>query len=288
MRYLVPNRLDEALGFLAAEPVRLLAGGTDFYPALGDRPIFTAAQTDPVMDITGLTALRGLSREERDGGAVWRIGALTSWSDIVRAKLPAAFDGLKAAAREVGSLQIQNAATVVGNLCNASPAADGVPPLLTLEASLELSSQSGTRVVPLAEFITGVRQTVRRPDELVTALLLPCLPAQARSSFVKLGARRYLVISIAMVSVLLVPDGQGKVSQARIAVGSCSAVAQRLSALETALTGLDWSAAALTPRVTSDLLSPLRPIDDIRGSAAYRLAAAEELICRALSSCLGK
>ena len=125
--YLRPSTVEEAVAALAASGAKILAGGTDFYPALGDRPLKV-----PVLDITAIAELTGI----RSASSLLRIGARTSWTDIAKADLPPAFDGLKAAAREVGSIQIQNAGTIGGNLCNASPAADGVPPLLTLDASV--------------------------------------------------------------------------------------------------------------------------------------------------------
>src|SRR5205814_5941824 len=128
----------------------ILAGGTDFYPALGER----LPQGD-VIDITALREIRGISVEP----TYFRIGGLTTWTEIVRTPLPRCFDALKAAAREIGSVQIQNRGTVAGNLCNASPAADGVPPLLALDAEVELASAAGKRRLALAEFITGNRKT---------------------------------------------------------------------------------------------------------------------------------
>ncbi len=147
------------------------------------------------------------------------------------------FDGLKLAAREVGGVQIQNAGTICGNLCNASPAADGMPNLLAMDAVVELASASGTRQVKVGDFVTGNRRTLRRPDELVTAILVPKPRHKARSGFVKLGARRYLVISIVMAAGVVETTADDNVAAARIAVGACSAVAQRLPALESALVG---------------------------------------------------
>jgi CO/xanthine dehydrogenase FAD-binding subunit len=132
--YIRPRALDAALRARAAGPCAILAGGTDFYPARVGRTV-----GEDVLDITALTGLRGV-REER---AHFRIGALTTWTDLVESPLPAWFDAVKLAAREVGGLQIQNAGTVAGNLCNASPAADGVPPLLALDAEVELQSVRG-------------------------------------------------------------------------------------------------------------------------------------------------
>lgn len=267
-----PSRLDDALQCMKQGPWRILAGGTDFYPAQGDRPIL-----ESLLDLTAIPELRGISKE----GAFWRIGGLTTWTDIVEAPLPAAFDGLKAAAREVGSIQIQNSGTLAGNICNASPAADGVPPLLTLDAKVELISPSGTRDLPLADFITGVRKTARRSDELVSAVILPDVPPESRSSFLKLGARRYLVISIAMVAAVIVPDRQGRVADARIAVGSCSPVAQRLKSLEDNLIGCA-AESGLSRIVGAAHVAGLSPINDVRGSAVYRSDVAEELVRRAL------
>ena len=274
MSYLAPRSLGEALEALGSGGVRVLAGGTDLYPALRDRPV-----TFPVLDIGRIAELRGIARTA-DGG--WRIGAATTWTDVINAALPDAFDGLKAAAREVGSIQIQNAGTVGGNLCNASPAADGVPPLLTLDAAVELASVRGNRVLPLAEFVTGVRTTARQPDELLTAVLVPPQPEAACAAFRKLGSRRYLVISIAMVATLVVADATGRIADARIAVGACSPVARRLPALERTLRGQPVAAAAA--QVRPEHLAPLAPIDDVRASAAYRLHAVAVLLRRALSS----
>ena len=273
--YLSPRSLAEALEALGSGKAWILAGGTDFYPGLGDRP----APLD-VLDISRVEGLRGIERTE--GG--WRIGAATTWTDVVCATLPPCFDGLKAAAREVGSIQIQNTGTVAGNLCNASPAADGVPPLLTLTAAVELASANGLRVVPLAEFITGVRRTARRPNELVTAVIVPGQAATARSAFLKLGSRAYLVISIAMVAVVTVPDDAGRIAEARVAVGACSPVARRLPALERALRGLPLVGDAASAAVRAEHLAPLTPIDDIRGSAGYRLQAVQVLLRRALAA----
>src|SRR3546814_6955346 len=140
----------------------VLAVGTDSYPERVGRAV-----DDDILDITALAGQRAI--DEGDDG--FRIGALTTWSDLLRRPLPPAFAALKQAAREVGGVQIQNAGTLAGNLCNASPAADGVPPLLALEAEVELASRDGLRRLALDAFILGNRKTARRPDELVTAII---------------------------------------------------------------------------------------------------------------------
>ena len=269
--YARPTRIDEALAMLARGGRTLLAGGTDFYPSrVGLTP------RDDVIDLTALRELRGIQARAAD----WRIGATTSWTEVIETELPPLFDCLKLAAREVGGMQIQNAGTVAGNLCNASPAADGVPALLALDASVELASADARRTLPLDQFILGPRKTALRAGELVTAILVPKPKHAARSDFLKLGARKYLVISIAMVSTVL-EHADGVVRAARVAVGSCSPVAVRLPLLENALLGhrLDRD---LRDIPAAEHLAMLSPIDDVRASAAYRKDAALTLIRRSL------
>jgi CO/xanthine dehydrogenase FAD-binding subunit len=273
-RYAKPKTADEALRHLKADRWRILAGGTDFYPAQGNRPF-----RDNVLDINGLTQLRGIS-ETSDH---WVFGARTSWTDIVRADLPPAFDALKQAAREVGSVQIQNVGTLAGNLCNASPAADGVPPLMTLDAELELRSAEATRHVALSQFIRGNRSTALRADEMVTAIRVPKRSVAGNSAFLKLGARRYMVISIVMVAARIEFDDGGAIRRAAVSVGSCSAVARRLAGLEADLIGRRVGSTLDAALCRADL-SDLAPIDDVRGSGEYRLEAARELVARAVIS----
>lgn len=269
--YLRPKKLVDALAALAERPLTVLAGGTDFYPARVGRPL-----DDDILDISALAELRGIG----DAGDHYRLGATTSWSQIIAAPLPNWFDGLKLAAREVGGVQIQNAGTVAGNLCNASPAADGIPALLALDAVVELRAKSGQRLLPLVEFVLGNRRTARRPDELMTAVLVPKPRHAARAGFAKLGARKYLVISIVMASAVIEIEA-GRVAAARIAVGACSPVARRLPALESALIGAA-AAAGLGGIVAGAHLAPLAPIDDVRGTAAYRRDAARTVLARLL------
>ncbi len=270
MEYLSPTSLDEALAVLNAKGPSIIAGGTDWYPAQGETPIDC-----DMLDLTRIQDLRGIEH----GPNGWRIAAASTWSDLIDAELPRAFDGLKAAARDVGSVQIQNAGTIAGNICNASPAADGVPPLLTLDASVEVRSSESTRIVPLRDFISGVRNVDLKQGELVTAILIPDMSKTRKSAFVKLGARKYLVISIAMVAVSC-EVYHGTLRDVRIAVGSCSPVAKRLQKLETAL---DCYPLADVERIVASAdFSALSPIDDVRGSAAYRLDVVASLITRAL------
>jgi len=289
--YLRPTKLADALAALAdpkltrtpdrIDRLTVLAGGTDFFPAQAARTAWLQPGPRNVLDISGIEELQGIRQDE----AGIAFGALVTWSQIRDAALPPACDGLKLAAREVGGAQVQNRGTIAGNLCNASPAADGVPPLLTLDAVVEIASGArGRRSVALGEFITGNRATTLAEDELVIAVRLPRAPASARATFLKLGARAYLVISIASVAVLLEADADGRVGRAAIAVGACSAVPVRLTGLERELAGA--SRDSLAERVTAaHVASALAPIDDVRGSARYRLDAATVLVRRALAQC---
>jgi len=280
-----PARLDEALELLSNPHWLPLAGGTDVFPSHVGRPI-----SRPLLDLSRIDILRGQGPATGpDGKPWWRIGALETWSALRDADLPPGLEALPQAALEVGGRQIQNQGTIGGNLCNASPAADGVPVLLALDAEVELQSRSGSRRLPLAQFVLGNRRTALAPGELLVAIHLPLGSARARSQFLKLGHRRYLVISIAMVAVSIDVDAHDRLARCAVAVGACSAAARRLPRLEEQLLGLPRSQAAgvIADRLASSgaaaLLSPLSPIDDVRGTAGYRLDAVRELIGRSVA-----
>ena len=268
--YAQPSSLSDALQFLGEFAPCVVAGGTDVYPSMKN-----GQQPQTFLDVTridGFCDVFASADSVRFGGAV-------TWTDVIKADLPPAFDALKQAAAEVGSLQIQNAGTIAGNICNASPAADGVPPLLALDATVQLQSAvRGVRELPLETFLKGVRHTAIEKDELVTSVTVPAPHAAMTSAFEKLGSRRYLVISIAMTAANILLGANGRVQDARLAVGSCSAVAQRLTALEADLVGRDPRDINIKP----EHLAPLTPIDDVRGTGGYRLAAAEQQIRRAI------
>ena len=268
--YLRPDTLDEALAVLVDGETRIAAGCTDLFAS-------TARKILPgrTLDITGIPALRGIFSD----GTGLTIGATTTWTDISTAELPPACRGLQQAAREVGGPQVQNRGTIAGNLCNASPAADGVPPLLTLDARVVLRRQDGERTVPLAQFLTGPRRTAREAGEIVSAITIPAEALEGVGHFLKLGARKHLVISIAMIAVRVKLSGE-KVEQVAIAVGACGPVAVRLVEVEQTLLG-----SRLDPRAVSDdaVAKAIAPIDDVRADARYRARAAAELVRRALA-----
>jgi xanthine dehydrogenase small subunit len=270
--YFRPTTLDEALAIRAGQPVTVLAGGTDVYPMQANKVGWGDMRRGDVLDISAIEELKGISGE----ADYVRFGALTTWSQMRRADLPAAFAGYQSASRDVGGAQVQNRGTLVGNICTASPAGDGIPCLLSLDAEIELASERGRRRVPVQEFITGYRQTICGNDELVTAILIPQPPAGSIGDFLKLGARRYLVISIAMVAGVVAVDEAGAIHHAAIAVGACSEVAKRLPDLEAALVGQPIAGA---PDLIEDShFAPLKPIGDLRATGHYRDSAARDLV----------
>ncbi len=270
-----PRKLAEALALLKGGGVTVLAGATDLFPAT-TAPALEGA----LLDITALDGLSGITRTVEG----WRIGAATPWAAVAGAHLPPAFAALQQAAAEIGAVQIQERGTVGGNLCNASPAADGVPPLLALDAEVELAATAGTRRLPLAQFITGVRRTARAADELLVAVHIPAAAVQGMSAFAKLGARDSLVISIVMTAARIALR-QGRVTAAAVAVGACSPVARRLKGLEAALIGHDpRDPAAWGHALDNDIAALLSPIDDIRADAAYRRHAARQQVIATLAA----
>ena len=273
MTFSSPRSIAEAIKELEGGDSTVLAGGTDIFPATVDY-----ALTDNVLDISRIKELREIVFRDD----CWSIGALATWSDIQAKELPPAFNALKLAAKEVGSIQIQNRATIIGNICNASPAADGVPPLLVLDGIVEAMSASGIRRIPLDQFILGNREIALKKDELVTRVLVPVEATRGSSAFLKLGSRKYLVISISMVAVRMEIDDEGYIRGAAIAIGACSTVATRLLAVEQTLIGKkvteDFS-ILLKP----DHLGSLSPIDDLRAKSDYRSDASLNMLRRTLS-----
>jgi CO/xanthine dehydrogenase FAD-binding subunit len=285
VQYYKPHSLVDALAALqshskklADDRLTILAGATDLYPVETTKQAWFQSTPKAFLDLSGIAMLRDI-REENG----WlRVGAMATWSDVINHPLPPAFDALKQASRQVGGMQIQNRGTLVGNICNASPAADGMPPLLSLDAVVEIYGPQGKRQMSLREFVLGNRKTALEKTELVTALLVKMPDATEKSIFLKLGARSYLVISIASVAVNLRLDPNGVIADARITVGSCSVVPLRLLTLEKNLIGI--AADQASSKLKSEMFDGLNPIDDVRATAAYRLDAAKTLVARALDA----
>jgi CO/xanthine dehydrogenase FAD-binding subunit len=271
-----PRSLSEALDALSAAPGLVpMAGATDLM-------VYLEAGTLPPCTFLNLEPLREL-KAIRSTADVLTLGALTTYREVRRGDAGRQFPLMRLAAREVGALAIQNRGTWAGNIVNASPAADGVPALMAYDARVELSSKTGTRVVPLANFYRGYKQMDRRPDELITAISLP-LPAPGwREYFRKVGARRFQAISKTLLAGRMRLDADGKVDDVRMIFASVAPFTLRAVETERVIRG-----KALTPDVIEEAVKAIQdeidPIDDIRSTEAYRRKVTSNLVREFLSA----
>lgn len=279
--YHEPTTLAEAvaLGARFGDDGRFLAGGTDLLVQL------QAGRVRPrhVVSLHRLSELATLT-----AGAEIRLGALVTHRTI---EATAAFAGplraLVEGAEVIGGHQVRNVATVGGNVVNASPAADLVPVLLALDATVHLLGADGGRAVPLDRFLTGRGQTERRPGELLTAVTLAAPPPRSATAFLKAGRRKAMEIAVVCIAARVTLDGAGGCAEARIALGAVAPRTVRAHAAERALAG-----QALTPelcrRAGELALEDCEPIGDVRASARFRRHLVTTLVARALQRCAAR
>ncbi|HUG65600.1 MAG TPA: FAD binding domain-containing protein [Gaiellaceae bacterium] len=257
-----PLTLDEALRLKSEHPDAVpIQGGTDVMVALN----FDRARPEVLLNLNEVSELRGWSREN----GTLRLGAGLTYTEAMSGEVAEALPALAEASRTVGSPQIRNRGTIGGNLGTASPAGDALPPLLIESAEVEVASLRGARRVPLTEFLVGVKRTTLAEDELIVAVLVE--PTGERQTFMKVGPRNAMVIAVCSLAVV----ADRRRGELRAAFGS-SAPTVRL-----VVTPLD-EAAGFSDRVAE----AASPIDDVRGTAAYRRHALRVLTERALERCL--
>ena len=291
MDFIQPVSWADALAAKAAMPTALpVAGGTDVMVELN----FDARRPEALLDLTRITELTdwdtgtgthaGTTADSGNGRI--RLGAAVTYSQVID-ELGEQLPGLAMAARTVGSPQIRNRGTVGGNLGAASPAGDCHPPLLAAGAEIEVASVRGTRIIPVGDFYTGVKRNALQPDELIRAILIS--PPRGPQQFSKIGTRNAMVIAVAAFSLALHPDtrtvGTGIGSAAPTPRRAREAGVFLASALDEA--GLWESRAELPPAITGEFARLVRqaaePIDDVRGTAAYRLHALGVMAARTLT-----
>jgi CO/xanthine dehydrogenase FAD-binding subunit len=279
MGVLVPRTLDDAVAALTEHPGALvLAGGTDLMVDVNESRR-RLAEDDTVVTVNRIPELRSWTHDP--AARTVRLGAGVTYAETETDPLAALLPALAQAARTVGSPQIRNAATIGGNLATCSPAGDGLPVLSALDATVELQGASGRRTLAVDEFMTGVKRTALRSDELITAVTVPVLDGW--QGYTKVGVRNAMVIAIA--GACLAVDRPTR--SIRLALGSVAPTIVRATEAEAyASSVVDWDAMTVAEEAAGEFgrlaASAARPIDDHRASAAYRTHAVDVLARRLL------
>jgi len=278
--YLVPHTVADAVHALQEHPTgRVIVGGTDLMVALRDG----RARPPALVDLSRIPELGRI--EDREGEL--RIGATAKVTDVIaHPAIAARCRALVQAGRLLGGWQIQNMATLGGNLCNASPAAETAGPLLVLEAEVETQGPSGNRRIPLAQFWTGPGKTVLGAAEIMTAIVIPASSDGSRSAYERVHIRHSVDIALVCASARLEMDG-AKVRVARIALGAVAPTPFRALEAENSLQGAALTDEALQ-RVAELARVSARPISDVRASAEYRRAMAGVLARRVVEQAAGR
>lgn len=257
-----PRSLDETLRLKAALPdARFVQGGTDVLVELN----FDRSRPDALINLNEVPELRGFTQD----GDTFALGAGLTYAEAMRGAVAGAMPALAEASRTVGSPQIRNRGTIGGNLGTASPAGDALPPLLVEDAEVQIASVRGERCMPLREFLLGVKQNALEPDELIVSVRVT--PSGASQTFMKVGPRNAMVISVCSLA-LQVDRERGEL---RAAIGSSAPTVRLITA--------PLDDAERFPALVAESSSP---IDDVRGTAAYRRHALGVLTRRALERCL--
>ena len=287
MKYYDPKSFEEALELLDSqkqkrEALVILAGGTDVVPKLNTRPERSGYFDKPLVSMEERSILylgdAGL-KYIRDEGSAITIGAMTTMTEILESKEIRRIPVLKEALQEMAGITIRNAATIGGNIMNASPAADSVPALIVLGARAVLASVSGQREVPVEQLFTGPGSTDTRENEMLKEVIIPV--GEGRGSFLKFGRRKAESLSIVNGAAYAEMEA-GICRKAVLAIGAAAPRPLRLTSVEQMLEGADIN-DALIEQAAKAAADAVSPIDDKRASAAYRKQLAEVLVKRTLT-----
>jgi len=259
------------------ENTKILAGGTDLLPQMRD-DVFNP---DHIIDISNITELSNIKEKDKlvSFGSTVNLQQISN-SSIVKEKLPALHDAIS----QIGSPQIRNRATIGGNICNASPAADSAPPLYVYMSEAVVKSIDETKTIPIDQIFKGSKINCLEPDELISEIRVPIPPSKSASCFLRIGRRKAFTLSIVSTAVYLEMEGT-KCIDARIALGSVSMTPIRIPATEDLLKGKEIS-DDLIDEVYEICIESVNPISDIRGTAEYRKDMSGILVKRAIKKLL--
>jgi carbon-monoxide dehydrogenase medium subunit len=272
--YFEPKSLGEAAELMTSPNVQVLAGGTDLLVEIKER----LRRVDRVVNIKKIPGIGGLSYGP---GAGLRIGALVTAREVeISPFILQHYASLAQAARELGSIQVRNRATIVGNICRASPSADTLPPLIADGAVIRLHGPTGARELPLEDFFTGPGKTVLRTDELVTGLVVPAPPPRTGKVYIKHGRRKAMELATVGVAVTLTLNGE-----VRIVLGAVAPTPIRARHAEDLLRGKKLT-DELIGKAAQAAMDGSRPISNVRASAEYRRDMVRVLVSRALEQAL--
>jgi carbon-monoxide dehydrogenase medium subunit len=280
-RYARPETLEEALALMRGGDARALAGGTDLIPHLREGRVNAAA----VVDVKGLAELTAILPVD-DGGI--KIGAATSAAVLSRhPAIAGTYPAVAQSARLIGSVQIQNRASLGGNICNAAPSADAVPALICHSGRALIADANGRHEVALEQLFAAPGRTVLGATALLVAILLPPPPPRSAAQYLRFTPRREMDIAIAGAGALIGLDTDGAIATARIVLASVAPTPMRAHAAEGALLG-ERPTPALLQEAGRRAAAEARPIADTRGSAEYRRALVRVLTARALMDCCAR
>lgn len=274
LRYEAPATLEAAIAALSAEAgvTRLLAGGTDVLVQVHSDMI----EPDLLLDLKKIPALKGLHKEP--GG--WRIGAGVTGMELTSntafaAQWPGIVDGVKL----IGSIQVRGRATLAGNLCNGSPAADSVPPMIAAGTIAHIAGPNGKRDVPVEQVVTGPGKTSLAKGEIIASFFIPDAPARSGSAYQRFTPRTEMDIAVVSVAVALTLDAAGVCTSARVALGAVAPTALLSQESANAIIGTKLDDAALE-KLARAASAACKPIDDKRGTIEFRTKVAGVLARR--------